>query len=104
MIIPKRTGRPTGGWVGETETRSSTEATYGQAEIPIDEFACYVDVSNKLLEDAAVDVAAEVAFDLAEEFGRGRRRGVRFRQRRQEAARLHERHGAELHGRRRRHT
>ncbi len=26
--------------------------------------------SNKLLEDAAVDVAAEVAFDLAEEFGR----------------------------------
>jgi HK97 family phage major capsid protein len=71
VIIPKRTGRPTGGWVGETEARPSTESTYGQAEIPIDEFACYVDVSNKLLEDAAVDVAAEVAFDLSEEFGRG---------------------------------
>jgi HK97 family phage major capsid protein len=71
VIIPKRTGRPTGGWVGEIETRPGTESTYGQAEIPIDEFACYVDVSNKLLEDAAVDVAAEVAFDLAEEFGRG---------------------------------
>jgi HK97 family phage major capsid protein len=71
VIIPKRTGAPTGGWVGETETRSSTQSTYGQAEIPIDEFACYVDVSNKLLEDAAVDVAAEVAFDLSEEFGRG---------------------------------
>jgi HK97 family phage major capsid protein len=71
VIIPKRTGAPTGGWVGETETRSEAAATYGQAEIPIDEFACYVDVSNKLLEDAAVDVAAEVAFDLAEEFGRG---------------------------------
>jgi HK97 family phage major capsid protein len=70
VIIPKRTGRPTGRWVGETETRTGTESAYGQAEIPIDEIACYVDVSNKLLEDAAVDVAAEVAFDLSEEFGR----------------------------------
>lgn len=70
VIVPKRTGRPTANWVGENETRSATESSYGQAEIPIDEIACYVDVSNKLLEDAAVDVAAEVAFDLAEEFGR----------------------------------
>ncbi len=70
VIVPKRTGRPTATWVGETETRSATESAYGQAEIPIDEIACYVDVSNKLLEDGAVDVAAEVAFDLAEEFGR----------------------------------
>lgn len=29
-----------------------------------------MDVSDKLLEDAAVDIAAEVAFDLSEEFGR----------------------------------
>lgn len=70
VIIPKRTGRPTGNWVGETETRTGTESTYGQAEVPIDEMAAYVDVSNKLLEDAAVNVANEVAFDLAEEFGR----------------------------------
>ena len=70
VIVPRRTGRPTAAWVGETETRSATEAAYGQVEIPIDEIACYVDVSNKLLEDAAVDVAAEVAFDLGEEFGR----------------------------------
>ncbi len=67
VIVPRRTGRPTASWVGETETRSATEAAYGQVEIPIDEIACYVDVSNKLIEDAAVDVAAEVAFDLAEE-------------------------------------
>lgn len=70
VIIPRRTGRPTTYWVGETETRTGTEGSYGQVEIPIDEMACYVDVSNKLLEDAAIDVAAEVAFDLAEEFGR----------------------------------
>lgn len=69
VIIPRRTGRPTAAWVGETEDRSETESTYGQAEIEIHEMACYVDVSNKLLEDGAVDVSAEVAFDLAEEFG-----------------------------------
>lgn len=70
VIIARRTGRPTGTWVGETQTRTETESAYGQVEIEVDEIACYVDVSNKLLEDAAVDVAAEVAFDLSEEFGR----------------------------------
>jgi HK97 family phage major capsid protein len=70
VIIPRRTGAPTAHWVGETETRTETGSTYGQVEIPVEEIAAYVDVSNKLLEDAAVDIAAEVAFDLAEEFGR----------------------------------
>lgn len=70
VILPKRTGTPTGQWVGETETRTGTESAYGQAEIPIHEMACYVDVSVKLLEDAAVNIEAEVASDLAEEFGR----------------------------------
>jgi HK97 family phage major capsid protein len=70
VILPKRTGRPTANWVGETEDRTGTESTYGQAEIPVHEAACYVDVSQRLLEDAAVNVEAEVAFDLAEEYGR----------------------------------
>lgn len=70
VIIPRRTGAPTAHWVGETETRTETGSTYGQVEIVVEEIAAYVDVSNKLLEDAAVDIAAEVAFDLAEEFGR----------------------------------
>jgi HK97 family phage major capsid protein len=70
VIIPRRTGAPTASWVGETETRSATGSAYGQIEIEVHEVSCYVDVSNKLLEDAAVDIAAEVAFDLAEEFGR----------------------------------
>lgn len=70
VILPKRTGRPTAHWVGEEEDRTETGSTYGQAEIPVHESACYVDVSLRLLEDAAVNVEAEVAFDLAEEFGR----------------------------------
>jgi HK97 family phage major capsid protein/HK97 family phage prohead protease len=70
VILPKRTGRPTALWVGETETRQETGSTYGQVEIPIHESACFVDVSLRLLEDAAVNIEAEVASDLAEEFGR----------------------------------
>ncbi len=70
VILPKRTGRPTGHWVGETEDRQETGSTYGQLEIPVHEMACYVDVSQRLLEDSAVNVEGEVAFDLAEEFGR----------------------------------
>ena len=70
VILPKRTGRPSGHWVGETEDRSETGSTYGQVEVPIHEMACFVDVSLKLLEDSAVNIEAEVSFDLAEEFGR----------------------------------
>jgi HK97 family phage major capsid protein len=70
ITLPKRTGRPTAHWVGETEDRTETGSTYGQVEIPVHEMACYVDVSLRLLEDAAVNVDAEVAYDLAEEFGR----------------------------------
>lgn len=68
--IPRRTGRPTGSWVGETQTRTESEPAYGQVEVPINEIATYVDVANKLLEDSAIDVGAELSFDLAEEFGR----------------------------------
>lgn len=70
VVLPKRTGTPTASWVGETETRTGTESAYGQVEILINEMAAYVDVSMQLLEDAAVDVEAEVAMDLGEEFGR----------------------------------
>lgn len=70
VLLPKRTGRPTGRWVGETEPRQETGSTYGQAEIPIHEIAVFVDVSLRLLEDAAVNVESEVSSDLSEEFGR----------------------------------
>ncbi len=70
VVIPRRTGRPTGQWVGETEARTETASAYGQLEIPVDEMACYVDCSMRLLEDSAINIEAEVAFDIAEEFGR----------------------------------
>lgn len=70
LILPKRTGRLTANWVGETENRPETEPVYGQTEIPVNEIGCYVDVSNRLLNDAAVDIEAELTIDFAEEFAR----------------------------------
>jgi len=70
VVMPKRTGMLTAGWTGETEDKPETQTAYGQVEIPVHESSCYVDVSNQLLEDAAIDIAAELALDFAEEFGR----------------------------------
>ena len=70
IILPKRTGKPTAKWVGETEDRTGTGSTYGQLEIAVHEMGCYVDVSQRLLEDSAININAEVGYDLGEEFGR----------------------------------
>ncbi len=68
VILPKLTGRPTASWVGEDEERDETTMTYGQLEIPVHELACYIDVSNRLLEDSAINVESEVASEVAQEF------------------------------------
>ncbi|HEU02617.1 hypothetical protein LCGC14_0187970 [marine sediment metagenome] len=70
VVQPKRTGRITAKWVGETEARPGTEPAYGQIETPVHEMACWIDVSNQLLEDAAVNIEAELTGEFAEEFGR----------------------------------
>jgi HK97 family phage major capsid protein len=70
LVMPKRTGRLTAKWVGETEEREGTEPTYGQVELAVHEMACWIDVSNVLLEDSAINIEEELAIDLAEEFGR----------------------------------
>lgn len=70
ILIPRRTAAPTAYWVGETETRTGTQAAYGQARITAHEMACYIDVSQQLLEDAEFGVETEIAMDLAEEFAR----------------------------------
>lgn len=70
VTMPKRTGTMTAAWVSETGDRSATQPTYGEVKLTPFEAACYVDISNQLLEDAAFDLASEVAFDGAEEFGR----------------------------------
>jgi|GEM_PF-210792 len=70
LVMPKLTGRPTAVWVGETDDRSSTEPTFGQVTIPAHEASVYVDVSQKLLEDSAINVASELSAMLATEYAR----------------------------------
>lgn len=70
VLLPKRTGGFTAAWVGETDPRPATTATFGQNRYDVRELAAHVDVSNALLEDSAFDIAAELAFEFAEEFGR----------------------------------
>ena len=70
VILPKRTGTLTGYWVDEIGTRTGTSPEYGQAQLPVRTISCYVDLSNQLLDDAAFDIASELAFDFAEEFGK----------------------------------
>ncbi len=70
IVLPKRTGTMTASWGGETTPATATQPAYGQQKINVYELKCYVDVSNTLLEDAAFNLEAELAFDLAEEFGR----------------------------------
>lgn len=68
IIIPRRTSEMTCDWVGEMESRSETAPVYGSVEIFVHEVAAYIDVSVKLLEDAAINIEAELARDFAEDF------------------------------------
>lgn len=67
--VKKQTGNTDAGWVTELGERSETDApTYAQQEIPTHE--CYAQplISQKLLDDAEVDIERELNDDLAETF------------------------------------
>ena len=70
VLLPRRTGTATAAWTAETDDRSETSPTYGQNRYTPHEMVCFIDVSQQLLEDAALNIEAELARDLAEEFGR----------------------------------
>lgn len=70
VVLPKRTGTLTAQWVAETAARPASQPAYGQQSIAVHEAAVYVDVSNQLLEDSAINIASELSSDFAEEFGR----------------------------------
>lgn len=68
--LPRQTTRPAAYWVEEVEDRTETNLAYGQLSIPMHEAATFVDVSQQLLEDAAVNVEAEVGSELAIAFAK----------------------------------
>jgi HK97 family phage major capsid protein len=64
-----RTGVTNAVWVSEIGTRTGSEPGFGQKEIPTNEVATFVDISNQLLEDTAGRGEQEVRLALAEDFG-----------------------------------
>ena len=68
--IPRRAGVFSATWVDELEARGETTGlAYGLEEIPTHELTADVRLSMKLLEDAAVDMEAELNMEFAERFG-----------------------------------
>lgn len=69
VIFPKRTGTTNALWEGENEDSEESDLTFGQQEIFVHEMRTYVDISNKLLEDSAVNIESELSMAFAEDFG-----------------------------------
>ena len=69
LLLPKRTGNLAATWEGELDAEPATNAVYAQQAINIYELKCYVDASNRLLEDSAFDINAELALDFSQAFG-----------------------------------
>ncbi|MGD9509160.1 MAG: phage major capsid protein [Geminicoccaceae bacterium] len=68
LELPKQTAGSAAQWVGELEQRPESNLDFGGVDIPLHELATYVDVSVRLLEDAAFNVEDLLNEDLAEAF------------------------------------
>ena len=66
--IPVQTGVSTAAWVGEVEQRPSTAISLGMINLELHELAAYCDISQRLLEDAAIGPDQLVAEDLGQQF------------------------------------
>ena len=69
VLLPKRTANLTASWEGENDAEPATNPVYGQSTLTVYELKCFVDVSNRLIEDSAFDINAELALDLGQAFG-----------------------------------
>ncbi len=68
--IPKRTGLVSGGWVGELETASSSNSSYGMEKITVNKMMVYSDISVEMLQDSAFNMQQEISADVAEDFAK----------------------------------
>ena len=67
VIYPTRGDITNARWVGETQTRTESDISFGQKEIDTKELATFVEISNRLLQDAPA-AETEVRLALAEDF------------------------------------
>ena len=68
--FPKRTGLVSGGWVGESQTATQSNSTYGEEKIQAEKMMVYTDISVELFRDSAFDMKAQITSDIAEDFSR----------------------------------
>jgi HK97 family phage major capsid protein len=69
VLLPKRTANMVATWEGETDAEPESEGTYGQNDLAVYEMKAFSDISNRLLEDSAFDLNAEMAIDFGQAFG-----------------------------------
>ena len=69
VIFPTRGDITNAQWVGEMEPHNESTITFGQREVEVHELATFVDISNRLLQDAPI-AETEVRAALAEDFGK----------------------------------
>lgn len=68
--FPKRTGLVSGGWVGEGQTASQSNSTYGEETIKAEKIMVYTDISFELLNDSAFNMRSEITSDIAEDMAK----------------------------------
>jgi HK97 family phage major capsid protein len=68
--FPKRTGLVSGGWVGEGQTASQSNSTYGAETIKAEKLMVYTDISFELLNDTAFNMRNEITSDIAEDMAK----------------------------------
>ena len=68
--IPSRTGLAAGGWIGELQTASQSNSTYGQETIKAEKMMVYTDISYELLNDSVFNMRSEITSDIAEDMAR----------------------------------
>lgn len=66
----KRTGLVSGGWVGEAQTASQSNSTYGEETIKAEKMMVYTDISFELLNDSVYNMRNEITSDIAEDMAK----------------------------------
>lgn len=70
IVIPRRTGLVSGAWVGEAETATQSQSTYGEDTIKAEKMMVYTDISLEMLRDSVFDIKAQITSDISEDLAR----------------------------------
>jgi len=66
----KRSGLVSGGWVGEAQTSTQSNSTYGEDTIKAEKMQVYTDISFELFRDSSYDMKTQIISDISEDFSR----------------------------------